>query len=247
MDQTTPGLARTAARLSQGYSFPDGGYDEAFLTAGIPRPHWQEVVRLLDTLGPDELGRRWTQARQMLYEHGVRCCMSMASPSIPTATPSISIIPGNWTPCPVFSRMPNGVHLRPHCCREPVSSMPCLPMCTVPKPCFRLACYRLSWCMHTRDSCAPATMSPCPTGVICICPRWIWHVPLMDSGVSWRITRKIQPGWDMPWKRACSSPAPLPISCAPCLYSVSPRLLTPCVRPCRPWHPTIATIRVSSS
>lgn len=71
MDQTTRVLPRTPESLFQDYVFPAEGYDEAFLSAGQPRPHWQEVVRLLDTFGPAELGRRWTQARQMLYEHGV--------------------------------------------------------------------------------------------------------------------------------------------------------------------------------
>jgi uncharacterized circularly permuted ATP-grasp superfamily protein len=55
----------------QDCAFPTEGYDEAFLAAGKPRPHWQEVVCLLNTFGHVELGRRWTQARQMLSKHGV--------------------------------------------------------------------------------------------------------------------------------------------------------------------------------
>lgn len=71
MDQKTQRSSHTRESLFQDYVSPTAGYDEAFLSAGKPRPHWQEVVRLLDMCGASELGRRWSQARQMLYEHGV--------------------------------------------------------------------------------------------------------------------------------------------------------------------------------
>jgi uncharacterized circularly permuted ATP-grasp superfamily protein/uncharacterized alpha-E superfamily protein len=57
--------------LFQGYAPVAGRYDEAFAAPGMPRPHWTEVMRLLDTLGLEELRRRWAQARQRMYENGV--------------------------------------------------------------------------------------------------------------------------------------------------------------------------------
>jgi uncharacterized circularly permuted ATP-grasp superfamily protein/uncharacterized alpha-E superfamily protein len=64
-------LPQTQQGLFQDYALVAGSYDEAFATPGVPRPHWTEVVRLLDTLGLEELTRRWAQARQRMYENGV--------------------------------------------------------------------------------------------------------------------------------------------------------------------------------
>jgi uncharacterized circularly permuted ATP-grasp superfamily protein/uncharacterized alpha-E superfamily protein len=55
----------------QGYPLPAGAYDEAFAVSGALRPHWQQMVRALNTLGVQELTRRWEHARRVLYEHGV--------------------------------------------------------------------------------------------------------------------------------------------------------------------------------
>jgi uncharacterized circularly permuted ATP-grasp superfamily protein/uncharacterized alpha-E superfamily protein len=57
--------------LFQDYGSPADSYDEAFTAAGLPRAHWQGVLHGLDALGSAELERRWGQARQMMYEHGV--------------------------------------------------------------------------------------------------------------------------------------------------------------------------------
>lgn len=64
-------LPQTQQGLFQNYAPVAGRYDEAFAAPGVPRPHWTEVVRLLDTLGLEELMRRWAQARQRMYENGV--------------------------------------------------------------------------------------------------------------------------------------------------------------------------------
>jgi uncharacterized circularly permuted ATP-grasp superfamily protein/uncharacterized alpha-E superfamily protein len=57
--------------LFHSYKTPAGVYDEVFATPERVRPHWQTIVRTLDTLGAQELMHRWDEARRMLYEHGV--------------------------------------------------------------------------------------------------------------------------------------------------------------------------------
>ena len=47
------------------------GYDEAFLDANQPRPHWATLLAGLGALGRRELDRRWEKARQLLHENGV--------------------------------------------------------------------------------------------------------------------------------------------------------------------------------
>lgn len=61
----------SASSLFTGYTVSASSYDEAFESPGVPRPPWKRVVQFLDTLGHQELHRRWTQARQMLHENGV--------------------------------------------------------------------------------------------------------------------------------------------------------------------------------
>jgi len=63
----------TAGRQSlfQGYHSPSGAYEEAFAAPGVPRPHWEHVVQRLDSLGGEELTRRWEQARRLIRENGV--------------------------------------------------------------------------------------------------------------------------------------------------------------------------------
>jgi uncharacterized circularly permuted ATP-grasp superfamily protein/uncharacterized alpha-E superfamily protein len=53
------------------YVFPAGSYDEMFAAPGVMRPHWETVARSLDALGPQELVRRWEQARRIIHENGV--------------------------------------------------------------------------------------------------------------------------------------------------------------------------------
>ena len=57
--------------LFQGYHLPTGAYDEVFAAPGVLRPHWERVVQMLDSLGVEELTRRWEQARRLIYENGV--------------------------------------------------------------------------------------------------------------------------------------------------------------------------------
>ena len=68
----SPGLASASApSLFTDYSVSAPSHDEAFEAPGVSRLPWQGVIRFLDTLGHQELHRRWTQARQMLHENGV--------------------------------------------------------------------------------------------------------------------------------------------------------------------------------
>lgn len=61
----------TSRSLFEGYAVAPASYNEVFAAPGTPRPHWASVVRFLDTIGHQELARRWQQARQMLHENGV--------------------------------------------------------------------------------------------------------------------------------------------------------------------------------
>jgi len=58
-------------RLFQGYRFPTDAYDEVFAAPGVLRPHWERVVQMLDSLGVEELTRRWEQARRLIHDNGV--------------------------------------------------------------------------------------------------------------------------------------------------------------------------------
>lgn len=55
------------------YTASPGTYDEMFAAPGVLRPHWEKVVQTLDTLGHQELSRRWQQARRMIHENGGDC------------------------------------------------------------------------------------------------------------------------------------------------------------------------------
>ena len=57
--------------LFQRYHSPAGAYEEAFAAPGVPRPHWERVAQMLDSLGVEELTRRWEQARRLIRENGV--------------------------------------------------------------------------------------------------------------------------------------------------------------------------------
>ncbi len=58
------------ASIFAGYAPTDGVYDE-FCTADGVRPHWRQFVDLIDQLGPQELERRWKQARRLIRENGM--------------------------------------------------------------------------------------------------------------------------------------------------------------------------------
>ncbi|ACN14492.1 conserved hypothetical protein [Desulforapulum autotrophicum HRM2] len=53
-------------------SFPMSGSCSGILTPdGTPQSHWQGVLSYLNSLGNQELERRWKKARQIMHEHGV--------------------------------------------------------------------------------------------------------------------------------------------------------------------------------
>ncbi|MBS0264798.1 MAG: circularly permuted type 2 ATP-grasp protein [Planctomycetes bacterium] len=45
--------------------------DELYDATGRVRPYWQELLQSLDELGPQELGRRWLEAQNLIRENGV--------------------------------------------------------------------------------------------------------------------------------------------------------------------------------
>src|SRR5712691_4900787 len=63
--------AKTPQSLFEAYTVSTESYNEVFAAPGAPRPHWESIVRFLDTIGHRELTRRWQHARQMLHENGV--------------------------------------------------------------------------------------------------------------------------------------------------------------------------------
>jgi len=48
-----------------------GHYDEMTLSTGELRPQWKRLMTSLETLGADELGRRWREAQRLIEENGV--------------------------------------------------------------------------------------------------------------------------------------------------------------------------------
>jgi uncharacterized circularly permuted ATP-grasp superfamily protein/uncharacterized alpha-E superfamily protein len=61
----------TATRLSEGYRSAPQLYDEMCLSTGALRPHWEYLIRALETLGAEEFQRRWLEVRRLLRENGV--------------------------------------------------------------------------------------------------------------------------------------------------------------------------------
>ncbi len=53
------------------YSPMPGIYDEMMSAPGVLRPHWDDYLGSISTLGVDELARRWNTARQRIRENGV--------------------------------------------------------------------------------------------------------------------------------------------------------------------------------
>jgi len=53
------------------YALQPGAYDEMFAQPGVTRPAWTALARALAELGPQEMARRWTQARRLIHENGV--------------------------------------------------------------------------------------------------------------------------------------------------------------------------------
>ncbi len=56
--------------FADGYA-PLASADEMIEPDGSLRPHWRMFVSMLDDLGPDELQRRWQQARRLIQDNGI--------------------------------------------------------------------------------------------------------------------------------------------------------------------------------
>src|SRR6478672_10716647 len=46
-------------------------YDELSADGVNPRPHWAHLMESLQTIGPEELGRRWARAERRIRENGI--------------------------------------------------------------------------------------------------------------------------------------------------------------------------------
>ena len=46
-------------------------FDEMVEPDGSLRPHWRMFVSMLDDLGPEEIARRWTEAKRLIHDNGV--------------------------------------------------------------------------------------------------------------------------------------------------------------------------------
>src|ERR1700686_4560700 len=46
-------------------------YDELSADGVTPRPHWAHLMESLETIGPEELGRRWGRAERRIRENGI--------------------------------------------------------------------------------------------------------------------------------------------------------------------------------
>ena len=57
--------------FANGYPSLNGLPDEMIEGDGALRPHWLNLVSMLDELGPTELGVRWAHAQQLLHDNGV--------------------------------------------------------------------------------------------------------------------------------------------------------------------------------
>ncbi|MEW5975234.1 MAG: circularly permuted type 2 ATP-grasp protein [Acidobacteriota bacterium] len=59
------------ATLSSAYQTSPQVYDEMQAAPGVLRPHWEKLIQALDSMGADELVRRWEHARRTIRENGV--------------------------------------------------------------------------------------------------------------------------------------------------------------------------------
>lgn len=57
--------------LFDAYPVPTSGYDEMWAAPGIPRPHWQALLRFLEEIGGVELKRRHGEIQRLLQADGV--------------------------------------------------------------------------------------------------------------------------------------------------------------------------------
>ncbi|HTF63505.1 MAG TPA: circularly permuted type 2 ATP-grasp protein, partial [Edaphobacter sp.] len=49
----------------------EGAYDEVSADGVTPRPHWAHLMESLQSIGPEELGRRWGRAERRIRENGI--------------------------------------------------------------------------------------------------------------------------------------------------------------------------------
>jgi uncharacterized circularly permuted ATP-grasp superfamily protein/uncharacterized alpha-E superfamily protein len=61
----------TASGFAAGYARDPAVSDEMVDADGSLRPHWRMFVSMLDDLGPDELLRRWGEARRLIHDNGI--------------------------------------------------------------------------------------------------------------------------------------------------------------------------------
>jgi uncharacterized circularly permuted ATP-grasp superfamily protein len=64
-------IAVDSEDLFEGYRPPPGVFDEMLSSDGDVRTRWKQFTQLLRLLGPQELNRRWDQARRLIHENGV--------------------------------------------------------------------------------------------------------------------------------------------------------------------------------
>jgi uncharacterized circularly permuted ATP-grasp superfamily protein/uncharacterized alpha-E superfamily protein len=64
-------VAKPQSGFAAGYSATVHPADEMIEPDGSLRPHWKMFVSQLDDLGPEELPRRWDQARRLIRENGI--------------------------------------------------------------------------------------------------------------------------------------------------------------------------------
>jgi uncharacterized circularly permuted ATP-grasp superfamily protein/uncharacterized alpha-E superfamily protein len=69
MTVSTPIISSTGFAANYGGAL--GTADEMIEPDGSLRPHWRMFVSQLDDLGPEELPRRWEQARRLIRENGI--------------------------------------------------------------------------------------------------------------------------------------------------------------------------------
>jgi uncharacterized circularly permuted ATP-grasp superfamily protein len=191
MNQTTQVLSHPPASLFQDYALPAEGYDEAFGAVGQPRPHWQEVVRLLDTCGPAELGRRWTQARQMLYEHGVTFNPDSDSQHLDQPW-ELDVIPlvlaaAEW------QTLEAGLLQRVRLLNTLLADI------YGPQTLMQTGILPPELVFAQAGFLRPCHQVAVPGGRYLYLYAADLRVPRMGSGTSWRITHKIRSGWGMPF------------------------------------------------
>ena len=65
------GASQNQRGLFSNYNLQVAAPDDMLDANGQVRPHWRQIVQLLDELGPAELEKRWATARQLIHENGV--------------------------------------------------------------------------------------------------------------------------------------------------------------------------------